>query len=104
MKNATAVLSVKFKSSHSEEKLMQLCTEGLDVFRNVPGLIEKYYIVEETSGAISGFYLFETKSARAAFWTSELAARIPERYGVIEESLRVEEYELAIVLNETVLS
>lgn len=104
MKNATAVLSVKFNSSHSPEKLMEVCHEDLNVFRNVPGLIQKYYIAEETTGAISGIYLFETKSARGAFWTSELAAEIPERYGVIAESLRVEEYDMAIVLNETVLS
>ncbi|WP_425235400.1 YdhR family protein [Ulvibacterium sp.] len=104
MKRATAVLSVKFNSSHSQEKLMQVCNEDLNVFRDVPGLIEKYYIAEETTGAISGIYLFETKSSRGAFWTSELAAKIPERYGVIPETLRVEEYDMAIVLNETVLS
>ena len=104
MKNVTAVLSVKFNSSHSPEKLMQVCNEDLDIFRNVPGLIEKYYISEEATGAISGIYLFETKSARGAFWTSDLAAQIPERYGVIAESLRVEEYDMAIVLNEAVIA
>ena len=59
MKKATAVLSVKFNSSHNQEKLMQFCHEDLDVFRSVPGLIEKYYIAEKTTGAISGIYLFE---------------------------------------------
>jgi hypothetical protein len=102
MKNAEAVLAVKFKSTHNTEKLMQICYEDLDAFRNVPGLVEKYYIAEERTGAISGIYLFETKSARAAFWTSELAAKIPVRYGVIPETLRVEEYEMAIVLSESV--
>jgi len=104
MKKATAVLSVKFNSSHSPEKLMEVCHEELNLFKSVPGLIEKYYLAEETTGAISGIYLFETKSARASFWTSELAAKIPIRYGVISETLRVEEYEMAIVLNEAVLS
>jgi hypothetical protein len=102
MKNAEAVLAVKFNSTHSPEKLMQVCYEDLDAFKKVPGLIEKFYITEERSGAISGIYLFETKSARAAFWTSELAAKIPERYGVIPKTLRVEEYEMAIVLSEAV--
>lgn len=102
MRSVNAVLSVKFKSSHNPEKLMQICHEDLDVFRNVPGLVEKYYIAEESTGAISGFYLFETKSARGTFWTSELAASIPERYAVIPETLRVEEYEMAIMLNEVI--
>jgi hypothetical protein len=35
-----------------------------DVFRNVPGLLQKYYIAEESTGAISGIYIFKTKRAR----------------------------------------
>ncbi len=34
----------------------------------------------------------------------ELAKAIPGKYGVIPESLRVEQYEMAIVLNEPVLA
>ena len=65
MKNVQSVLSVKFNSSHSTEKLIAICHEDLEAFRNVPGLVDKYYITEERTGAISGFYLFTTKSARA---------------------------------------
>ncbi len=104
MKNAESVLSVKFKSTLSPEKLMQTCNENLDDFRNVPGLLQKYYIGEEGTGAISGIYIFETKSAREAFWTSELAKDIPAKYGVIPETLRVERYDMAIVLNDAVVA
>lgn len=104
MKNANAVLLVKFNSTFNSEKLSNVCHQDLDVFRNVPGLIQKYYISEEVTGAISGFYLFETKSARAAFWTSELGKSIPARYGVIASTLRVEQYDMAIVLNDAVLA
>lgn len=100
MKNAEAVLSVKFNSTLNPENLMQVCNEDLDNFRKVPGLIEKYYISEEKTGAISGIYLFETQAARAAFWNSALAAQIPTRYGVIPETLRVEEFDMAIILNQ----
>jgi hypothetical protein len=104
MKNANAVLLVKFNSTFNSEKLSKVCQQDLDVFRNVPGLIQKYYISEEATGAISGFYIFETKSARAAFWTSDLAKSIPERYGVVASTFRVEQYDMAIVLNEGVLA
>jgi len=104
MKNAEAVLSVKFKSTFNTEKLLNVCQQDLETFRNVPGLIQKYYIAEEGTGALSGFYIFETKSARAAFWTSDLAKTIPAQYGVIPETLRVEQYDMAIVLNEAVLA
>ena len=99
MKNAEAVLSVKFNSTFSVDELMNAIQEGLDDFRNVPGLIQKYYLAEQSTGSLSGFYIFETKSARNAFWNSDLAKKIPARYGVIPSSLRVEEYELSVVLN-----
>ena len=104
MKNAEAVLSVKFKSTFNTEKLLNVCRQDLKTFRDVPGLVQKYYIAEEGTGALSGFYIFETKNARAAFWTSDLAKAIPARYGVIPESFRVEQYDMAIVLNDVVLA
>lgn len=100
MKNAEAVLAVKFNSVLSPEKLMQVTREDLGTFRNVKGLVQKYYIAEETTGALSGLYFFETKNDRASFWKSELATNIPARYGVIPDTLRVEQYEMAIVLND----
>jgi hypothetical protein len=104
MKNAEAVLSVKFNSTLSSEQLLNVCEQDLETFRKVPGLIQKYYIAEEITGALSGLYIFQTTAARTAFWASELAESIPARYGVIPETLRVEQYEMAIVLNDVVLA
>ncbi|MBS1653681.1 MAG: YdhR family protein [Bacteroidetes bacterium] len=104
MKNAEAVLAVKFQSAHSAEELMKTCVEDLDDFRNVPGLIEKYYLLEEVSGAISGFYIFKTKAAREAFWKSDLAKNIITRYKVVVDSLRVERYDVQIALNGVMVS
>ena len=104
MNKVASVLAVKFKSSHAPQALMTICENGLETFRNVPGLIQKYYISEEETGAISGIYLFSSKASREAFWTSDLAMSIPEKYGVIPESIRVEKYEMAIVLNELAIA
>lgn len=102
MENAKAVLAVKFNSTLSPEKLGKTCNEDLDAFRKVPGLIQKYYIAEESTGALSGIYFFVSTRDREAFWNSQLAKEIPQRYGVIASTLRVEKYELAIVLNDAV--
>ena len=98
----TSVLAVKFNSILPSEELNAVCEKDLFKFRKVPGLVQKYYIVEESSGALSGLYFFESKAARTAFWNSPLAKEIPGRYGVIPESLRVEQYEIDIILNEAV--
>lgn len=102
MKNVEAVLAVKFKSTHAPAKLARVCAVDLNTFREVPGLLQKYYLIEELTNSICGLYIFETKSARAAFWTSELAKDLPSRYGIISETLRAEQYEIALVLNEPV--
>ena len=103
MKNAKAVLSVKFNSTFSPEHLSNVCQEDVDIFRSVPGLLQKYYLTEVSTGSISGFYIFETRAHRANFWSSEVAENLPARYGIIAETLRVEQYDVAIVLNDAVL-
>jgi len=103
MKNAEAILSVKFNSNLKPKELIEVAQEDVDAFRRVPGLLQKYYIADD-SGAICGFYILETKEARTSFWKSELAKNIPSRYGVIADTLRVEEYEMVIVLNDVLLA
>jgi len=100
MKNAESVLSVKFNSTHNYEKLMSICQEDLEIFRNVPGLIQKYYVLEETTGALSGIYVFKNRNARDTFWDSDLAKSILTRYGVKPDTLRVENFDMAIVMND----
>ena len=104
MKNAEVVLLVKFNSTLEADELLKVCQEDLETFRNVPGLVQKYYVSEEQSGALSGIYIFSSRSARSSFWNSDLAKRIPATYGVIPETLRVEEYDVSIVLNDAVLA
>lgn len=102
MKNSKAVLSVRFQSIYGSEKLLQLFHQRLEDFKNVPGLMQKYYVADEKSEVVGGIYVFENKDARAAFWDSALAKAIPETYGVKMETLRVEELEVTIEMTDTV--
>jgi hypothetical protein len=102
MKTAEALLSVKFNTTLKEQELNELCQADLEYFRSVRGLIQKYYILDSSTRTVNGIYLFETKTARAAYWASKLARSIPRRYGLIPGTLRVEHYDVMIVLNEDV--
>ncbi|MEP7372725.1 MAG: hypothetical protein ABI675_05000 [Chitinophagaceae bacterium] len=104
MKNAEAILSVKFNSMLSADELMNAYQEDLETFKNLPGLLQKYYMTEECTGAILGIYIFETKPDREAFRASELAKKIPLRYGMIPGTLRIELYDMASVLNDVLLA
>jgi|SRR3954453_23187404 hypothetical protein len=102
MKNAKAVLSVRFKSTFGEKELVQLFEKDLDLFQNVPGLVEKYYIQEEGTSINGAIYVFNSKAAKTGFWNSDLAKSIPGRYGVVLETLRVEDLDVTINLKEAV--
>jgi hypothetical protein len=100
MKTADALLCVRFDSDYSLEELNEICLADLDNFRSVPGLVQKYFITEEYTGAISSIYLFESRMTRAAFSVSDLAREMPVRYKMILNSIRVEYYDMLIVLND----
>jgi hypothetical protein len=102
MKTAEALLSVKFTTSYKLDELNELCQADLDYFRSVRGLIQKYYIVDSSNKTVNGIYLFENKTARASYWASKLARSMPRRYGLIPGTLRVENYDVMIVLHEDV--
>jgi hypothetical protein len=104
MKNEKVVLSVKFKSTYPTNELNDHFKKNLQLFKDVPGLLEKYYLAEDDTGAASGIYVFENKLARDTFWNSDLARDIPGTYGVILETLRVEQFDITIELNETVMA
>jgi hypothetical protein len=103
MENSEVVLAVKFKSTFDAEELLTICQEDLETFRNVPDLLQKYYISEEGTGALSGIYIFKNRQAREAFLGSSVAKAIPARYGVIPDTFRVEYYGMAIVLKDTLV-
>ncbi|HZZ74580.1 MAG TPA: hypothetical protein VFE04_01560 [Puia sp.] len=102
MKTAEAILSVKFNTSLKLDELNELCLADLEYFRSVRGLIQKYYIVDSPTKTVNGIYLFETKISRAAYWASKLARSMPKRYGLIPGTLRVEQFDVMIILNEDV--
>ena len=104
MKNEKAVLSVKFKSKYDAEKLNNICNKHLQLFKDVPGLINKYYLAEDNTENNGGIYIFENKAAREAFQNSAIAKDIRDTYGVIPETFRVETFEVVIDMNEPVLA
>ena len=53
MKKAEALLCVRFNSNYSLEELNEICLSDLENLRFVPGLVQKYYVTEEYSGAVS---------------------------------------------------
>jgi hypothetical protein len=83
------MLLVKFHSNLDDQTVARLLEERLPLFRSVPGLIQKYYAREESTGDYVGCYLFESKQALLDYRASELAKSIPPTYA-LEGGARVE--------------
>jgi hypothetical protein len=91
------MLLVKFHSGHDDQTVSRLLDERLPLFRAVPGLVQKYYAREESSGDYVGCYLFESKQALLDYRASDLAKSIPPTYA-IEGAPRVEMLEILFPL------
>lgn len=96
------MLAVKFQSTSGPDELSKTTVENLRGYKDLPGLVEKYFFYEEDTDLISGFYVFSTVSAREAFWESELAKASVPRYGMVVDTARVERYVIDFVLTEAI--
>lgn len=89
----------KFKSGLSDEEADRVMRERAPRFREVPGLLQKYYTVDDETGERGAVYVWESAEAMQAFRESELAQGMSEAYR-IEGDKRVEVLDVAMVLRE----
>ena len=92
-----AILFVRATSQLDEKELDRRLLERRPRFREVPGLIQKIYGRDESTGAVCGIYFFESQAALAAFRETELAKTIPTAYEATE--IRREVYDLLYPLH-----
>jgi hypothetical protein len=86
------ILYVRIKSDLDPEELERRVNERKPRFLQVPGLIQKIYGRDETSGDVCGIYFFESQEALNAFRETELAQTIPTAYEATD--IRREVYEV----------
>lgn len=91
------LLLVKFHSGLPHDQVVRNLEERLPLFRAVPGLIQKYYAREASSGDYVGVYLFESEDALLQYRASNVARGIPSVYQV-QGTPRVEVLELLFPL------
>ena len=82
------MLLVKFASALPHEDVLRLMDERLDRFRAVPGLAQKYYAREPSTGEYVGVYLFDSEESLRRYRESDLAASIAGTYQVVGTSRR----------------
>ena len=91
------VLFVRVKSDLGPAELERRVIERRPRFKEVPGLVQKIYARDESTGDVCGIYFFEDQEALSAFRETELAKTIPIAYEA--RDIRREVYELLYPLH-----
>ena len=91
------ILFVRIKSDLDPEELERRLVERRPSFHEVPGLVQKIYGRDESTGDVCGIYFFEDQKALARFRETELAKTIPTAYEAKE--IRREVYEVLYPLH-----
>ena len=91
-----SILYVRVKSGLEFQELERRAIERRPEFKEVPGLVQKFYGLDNSTGDWCGIYFFEDQKKLAAFRDSELAKTIPTAYEATE--VRREVYELLFPL------
>lgn len=94
----SAILFVRLQSKLDPEELERRLVDRRPRFREVPGLVQKIYGRDETTGEVCGIYFFENQSALADFRETELAQTIPSAYEAVD--IRREVYEVLYPLHK----
>ncbi|MGD8427870.1 MAG: YdhR family protein [Balneolaceae bacterium] len=87
-----AILFVRVKSKLDQAELERRLIERRPHFKEVPGLIQKIYGRDNSTGDYCGVYFFKDQNALSKFKETELAQTIPKAYEATET--RKEVYEM----------
>ena len=93
------MLIVKFHSELPDAEVRRLMDERLSQFQAVPGLQQKYYAREPSTGDYVGVYIFDSQDSLTRYRSSELARGIPSTYRVADAP-RIEVLELLFATHE----
>lgn len=75
---------IKLRSGLTEEELLKTAKERKPNFKNIQGLLQKYYVKLNEAGQYGGVYIWDSKESLKAYQESELAASIPQAYKLID--------------------
>jgi heme-degrading monooxygenase HmoA len=85
------------KSRLSREELERRYKERMPRFREVPGLVQKYYSYDEATREWAGIYLWDGEASLAAYLESDLRRTIATAYELTEPP-QIERYPIVDVL------
>ena len=81
----TTIVNIKRPTPMSLDKAREVFMTTAPKYRDVPGLIRKYYLLSEDGFTAGGVYLWESRDGAEAMYNPAWFAFIREKYGVDPE-------------------
>lgn len=75
---------ILFKSGLPMEEIMEVVKSREDRYREVKGLLQKHYVIDNTTDKKGGVFIFDSKESLKAFKESDLSKSTAEAYKFIE--------------------
>ena len=77
----TALVQIKLLEPMARDKAQVLFAGTAPKYRDVKGLIRKYYLLSEDGATAGGVYLWESREAAEQLYTDDWQAFIMQKYG-----------------------
>jgi heme-degrading monooxygenase HmoA len=78
------IVCITFASESSLEEIESRFRERAQQFRDMDGLLQKFYIHDEGSGRVGGIYVFDSEASRDALFESAVHAKLRDGSDVRE--------------------
>ena len=72
-----------FESELSHEEIESTMRTRAERFREVDGLVQKYFVHDRENDRYGACFLFDTVASRDAYFASDLSAGVGEAYAVV---------------------
>lgn len=77
----TAIVQFRLPAPVSREQARSIFEGSAPNYRNMPGLVRKYYLLSEDGRTAGGAYLWESRAAAEAVYDDAWRRTVTERYG-----------------------
>jgi hypothetical protein len=78
----TVLVQFKLPQPVTPEQARAAFLATAPTYREVPGLLRKYYVLSEDGATAGGVYLWKSREDAARLYTQEWRTMVRERYGV----------------------
>lgn len=76
------IVFATFESELSSEEVERTMRQRAEKFREVDGLVQKYFVHDQENGRYGACFIFDSAESRDAYFASDLSAGVGEAYAV----------------------